>query len=219
MSGSISTKRGILSDAITVLLAFAAMAMGFLAWQNRLSVPARPLRLAVVLDWAELVRVATWPPQRVETDSGAMRVLVFIEPGCTKCLDGVQTVESIAMRRGKVVRIGYLHYPRPTAFPGALSAAIAAECAQRAGRFLEYVGAMVSALDSAQLAHTSRVLLSDCDRDSTARRIVERHILAGRQLGLRAGGAILLGGFLIRPPVSPAGVDSAWSAYEALRSR
>lgn len=201
------------SDFATVLIVSSALVTAALALrrQSRQST-GRVTASGPVPDWAEYRRVATWA-----TDSAAgsdHEAIVFVEPGCAVCRSLLRILDSMAAAHRVTVAVGYLHYPRPAAFPGAVQIAAQSECARRQGLIRPFLELTFSARDSAQLAEAVKRAdldlgqLRQCATDPMTLSLVDRHILIGRQLGIRSGGALLLDGMLIRAPVASLSIDS-----------
>jgi hypothetical protein len=100
-----------------------------------------------------------------------------------------------------------------------IDASTMAECANAQGHLAEYLSALFLADDPADYGtiaatdlHLDENRLNECMRRTDAQALVERHVMAGRQLGLRQAPAVLLDGFLISPPLTFRALDSAWSS-------
>ncbi len=215
------SKRSI-SDVATLALAVGALAVAWIGWQNsrgRLT-PRIPVPTAVP-EWTELVRVASFEPPRVDP-SGAHVFLVILEPSCPQCQAVRKAIDSLRLTARAAFQVGYLYFPRPAVHRGAFNASVLAECAREQGKLSAYLDGLLLtdnpvdyAAGTARRLDLNHTLLSKCMKGIASRSVVERHIMAARQLGLRQGPAVLLDGFLVRPPLSTRTLDSAWSSIVA----
>lgn len=203
-------------DVLTVILAVGALAVAGSAWLNRRSTKPRIPTATPVPDWPGLVDVALWerPPIGAK---GVGIVLLFVEPGCKGCDSALRVIDSLRVATGTQFHVGYILFPRPAVRQGAISASIAAACAREQGRLRTYMDGFLRSVDP--VAHAGRgptgldlnpEQLEECMKDSTARNLIERHVIAGRQLGIRKAPVALLNGFLLRPPITLRALDSAW---------
>lgn len=211
------TLRGLragLSDVATLLIAVGALATAFRATRRPTPALPVPARRSQVPEWDELRRVALWPPSDTVRGAYSPVALAFVEPGCKACIAGIRILDSLTRIRGVRPQLGYLLFPRPSTFPGAFAAAVGAECASRTGHLQDYLDAMLAAGDSLDLVrrtaelHISRRQLSACANELAAVRVVERHLMAGRALGIQTGGVLLVGGVLVRTPIVATAIDS-----------
>lgn len=205
------------STAVTVVLIVAALAAGAAAL-------ARPFRtsretqlaIAPLPNWNELLATASGLPSHLPT--GRSVLIEFGEYDCEQCAPLSRLVDSISGRALKFVAVGYIHVSSDGHRDDAPPAALAAECANEQGRFRAYHSALRR---SASLV-TENILegiagdvgldlqvFRRCLKNRATKPIVDRHTLAGRELGMRARQTFYLDGVRVHPDSVLAAIDSA----------
>lgn len=96
---------------------------------------------------------------------------------------------------------------------------VVAECVGRQGRLLDYVIGLfyteapgTYAAMAADSFNLNKYKLNRCLSEMRVKDLINRHVLAARQLGLRGPSGILVDGFLVQPPFSLGRIDSVWSS-------
>lgn len=131
------TQRRVLSkrleNALSGLLIVIAAVM---AWQYWLSDEASRVspRPTIVDEWRSFAEGG----HRLGAPDLPLTVVVFSDYECPHCSRLWESVDSVLQDLNDSVSIVYRHYVNADNHPNAVKAAIAAECAGQAGRFLEY---------------------------------------------------------------------------------
>lgn len=209
------TSRPVVSDLLTGVLASGSILIAGVALYRTFANTNEPshLRPSPTPEWSELVRIASWPGQKVPSSESHV-ALVFVGMGCEECKHVPRLLDSLLTPRGVDLAIGYLHYPLPASFPGAFEASVGAECAVRTGKLSVYLERLYNAHSLTSLRDNVTDLTapgmsySSCSSDPRSIQVVERHIVAGRQIGVTRTPTILIDGYLIGVPATPRAVDS-----------
>jgi protein-disulfide isomerase len=132
-------------------------------------------------------------PARGPTDA-PVRIVEFTDYGCPYCRrHAMEVLPALFARFGDTLRYVVRHFPIPALTANAMSAAEAAECAHRQGRFWEYKAALVNQHDvlsddllltQAEAVGLDREAFGRCLTEGTTRSAVERDILDGWELGV-----------------------------------
>ena len=170
---------------------------------------------APVKNWAAFVRDHNAVQGREDSPVVVVEYSDFQCPFCKKYSD--ETRRQIVAKYGDRVRMVFKHYPLERIHPHAMTAAIAAQCAQREGKFWEVHDQFFSrpdALDAQAVTDLGRSLgLSEgyaaCIVNEETRSEVEQDIQDASDVGVRGTPTFMINGqFLV-------GSQSA-SAFEAI---
>jgi hypothetical protein len=216
MGSTSGTRR--FSDIATLVLGLGALSLAWLAWR-KVHTPNDRLPVATAVpEWAELVRIATWPASE-RPGTAPHTTIVFIEPNCRACDVLLGAIDSIERLNHVSSSLGYIYLVRPATPADVVNAFVTAECVNEQGHLGEYIRGLVDASNAKAYASASEQLLpldlprlDKCRASAETRSIIERQAMAVGQLGIKQSPAILLDGFLLQPPFSIRSVDSAWSA-------
>lgn len=136
----------------------------------------------------------------------AVAIVVFSDYLCGYCEETYHTIERVAGKHREVVAVAWRHFPILSEI--SRTAAIAAECANQAGRFDEIHPRLFSRADSLGLADWARTALdagvvdtvwfSACLKSNEALEAVRQDIAHARDLGLNTVPGILLDSLLFR---------------------
>ncbi len=150
----------------------------------------------------------------------APTVLVeFFDFQCPACREMSYAIDSIWHQRKESLRLIRRHFPIRAIHPRAYSLAIGAICAERQGMFDSYYRAAFEHQASTVLPdwkgpvslllpHADTLAFRQCMQDTTAAGLVDRDLLAGQAVGLRATPTILVNGRLYQGARSAAALDS-----------
>ena len=155
--------------------------------------------LALVEDW-ELVLDK---PVSRGSERAAVKVVEFFDYQCPYCLQLEDAVQELMQDDSTSANFAMYHFPLDS-HPMAYDSAVAAECAARQGKFLEYHDALfrletdvttdVLVEVASEMGLDEMELFTTClDRRETSQ-LVERDLRLARELGLRAVPALVVNG-------------------------
>jgi protein-disulfide isomerase len=154
-----------------------------------------------------------------------VKIVEFADFECRFCRRLHATLDRVRARQANAVAIVFRHYPL-SRFGSSHPAAVAAECAAAEGRFEEFAALLFASQDSlsrlslgatalrAGVVDTAR--FHNCIGGSVALARVAEDVTAGRQLGLTATPALLVGDQMIVGDVS---LETLEAMIETLRRR
>lgn len=209
----------LLSDGPTAVLALAAIAVAAIAWRNSAAGSSKVvLKPTPTPEWAELVRIATWPAGISSSMARRTSAIVFVGIGCRLCDSVLRAIDSVGRARRASYSVGFVHFPQPASYPGSFTVSIGAECAYQQGKLIEYLHLSFAAQNSKELVSGASQALGidkqrfdSCMVDPDRAQVVERHIVAARQVGIRSLPSAMINGFLVRDPLASGAIDSTWS--------
>lgn len=167
-----------------------------------------------VLDWRRYASVG----HRVGPVNAAVTIVEFSDFQCQYCRQLAATLATLYEDYPGQVAIVYRHFPLTSLHPGALPAAVAAECAGEQGRFFPYHTALFTEQDSigilpwAQLA--LRAGISDtarfngCITSGRTLSLVQRDQRDGAELHISGTPLVLVNGLEFPGAPSRAALDS-----------
>lgn len=97
--------------------------------------------LALYLRGSDRFPTTTPPAFRVHGPQEApVKVVEFSDFACPSCAAAWESLESMARKYPKFLKVEFKHYPLTSIHPWSMDAAMYADCAGRQGRFREYAG-------------------------------------------------------------------------------
>lgn len=211
-------RRYLTSGIPTLLLVIAALVTATAALKRQfVGSPPKPTTVARLANWPELVAIASGIPSGRR--SSGPTIIEFGDYECDECASIENLVDSLATRFETDISVGFVHFPLTDIHDHAFEAAIAAECANEQGRFEAYHRALrvrgkgsltTEALE--QLAGRLGLVMPSfrgCLDNRTTRQVVERHVVAGRELAVRTTPTFYLDGFKVPAESLLRAVDSA----------
>ena len=180
--------------------------------------------LAIIVGGNRLLQMATAPPGSFESEevadwrrfSGAghrvgpseapVVIVEFLDFTCPYCQEAAFGLELLRDRYSADVAVVYRHLPSDR--PNSLSAAVAAECAARFGRFIQFHDALM-ARRGAITANTwpewaehagipDTIAFVECMAETTGSPNIQRDTLAARELGVQATPTFLINNRMFR---------------------
>ena len=174
--------------------------------------------LAIVVGGNRVLQMATAPPGSFESEevenwrrfssaghragsSEATVVIVeFLDFTCPYCQEAALGLELLRNRYSADVAVVYRH--KPSDRPNSLSAAVAAECATRFGRFMQFHDALMARPDAIaaktwsewaeQAGIPDTIAFVECMAETTGSPTIQRDTLAARELGVQATPTFLI---------------------------
>lgn len=143
----------------------------------------------------------------------------FFDFQCPACREMSYAIDSVLNQHKESLRLIRRHFPIRAIHPRAYSLAIGAICAERQGMFNDYYRAAfehqtATALPDWQgpatflLPDADTVAFRQCMQDTTAAGFMDRDLVAGQMMGLRATPTILINGRLYQGARSAAALTS-----------
>jgi protein-disulfide isomerase len=165
-----------------------------------------PLKHAfVVPSWPSLTRDG----QRIGPDTARVTILLLVDYECSQCIATAITAEQMRVARPGAVRLVVRHAPRSSVHPGAMAAALAAECAAVQNRFPAYHSELLSRrgqLDAAVLKELAiaagvpdRTAFGECIDRARFAGAVRRDLEAVQRFGPVGSVVALVNGIALEP--------------------
>lgn len=200
----------------TGLIAIAALLTAASALRRQFGhqTTARPAQVPPLPTWGELLALATGVSRGSDT---GLVLLEFLDYDCAQCSATLHRIDSVAASLTTQLTVGFLHFPLTAIHPHSYEAAIAAECANQEGLFRQYHEALRARPD--QLAHLALLKVADriklarrrfrtCLDEKATRGVIDRHVLAGRELGVRVTPTFYLNGVRVDADSLVRAIDS-----------
>jgi protein-disulfide isomerase len=200
-----SLGRRLWRDPVGTAVLVVAVALGLVAWRVRQREPAPPPPLPPALVAAAMSDGSSFG------DSTATPVaLIFVDYQCEVCALLHQLLEDLVEDRSAGVHVIMQQYPMPALHREAVAAASAAVCAGQQGQFVHMHRTLLrnqdrlGVTDWSQLAAESQVddlsAFDGCMSDpATGSKVLDMR-RRGRELGVRATPAAVIGGHLVYGP-------------------
>lgn len=185
------------TDLIAIASVVFIAAVGWYSLRRGNPDPPRP-EGTIIDDWAQLADGG----HSVGASNGSLKLVAFLNYECRYCGAAQDVLDELLQRENDQLSITIRHFP---VSPNSRVAAVAAECAGLQGRFWDYhrqlFRAREAVLDSrwtelataASVADIERFL--SCVRDTVTVATVDRDLVLGRDLGIRATPTFVINGY------------------------
>lgn len=201
------------SKVVDAILAVSAIVVAATVVSRSMAKPAPPAQQATaeyLADWRQYDDSS----RRGNPSADGVVAILFSDYQCPFCAELDHSLDSIVRTdfEGRV-EVLVRHFPLEQIHPFARTAAVAAECARREGRFPEYHRAVLTRqrqLGPHSFAEIARdVGIGDstaferCVRDPSVDSIVELDVAAGNRLGMRGTPYLILGDSIYPGALAP----------------
>lgn len=207
-----------MESVATIMMACCALVVTGVYVRGQMSRPSSAGAVREVKEW----RQYAVGNMRIGSDAAPVVVTEFSDFGCPFCLGLYRSLEELRRRYPGSLAIVYRNYPINQLHPFARSAAIAAECSARFGRFEPFYSYLFEHQDSLATGRWGRfaqaagirdtIKFTECLRDEQIANHLRADSIAAQELGIRGTPMFLVNKrqFSGNPPL--AAIDSVIKA-------